>query len=52
MWPEEALLNAQKPIAIVNPDVIEVQPADVGDHSFLQKLVDIGFYEKIGSPVS
>ena len=52
MWPDEALLNAQKPIAIVNPDVIEVQPADVGDHTFLQKLVDIGFYEKIGSPVS
>ena len=50
-WPDEALVNAQKPIAIVNPDIIEVQAGDVGDHTFLQQLVDNGFYAKIGSPV-
>jgi len=50
-WPDEALLNAQKPIAIVNPDIIEVQAADVGDHTFLQQLADNGFYDKIGSPL-
>ncbi|HET9456692.1 MAG TPA: ABC transporter substrate-binding protein [Candidatus Limnocylindrales bacterium] len=51
MWTEEALVNAQKAIAVVNPDIIDVDVADAGDPSFLQTLVDIGYYEKIGSPV-
>jgi len=50
MWTEDALVNAQKAIAVVNPDIIDVDVADAGDPSFLQTLVDIGFYEKIGSP--
>jgi NitT/TauT family transport system substrate-binding protein len=51
MWTDEALVNAQKAIAVVNPDIIDVTIADVGDESFLQTLVDNGFYEKIGNPV-
>jgi NitT/TauT family transport system substrate-binding protein len=51
MWTDDALLNAQKAIAVVNPDIIEVDVADVGDHSYLQTLVDNGFYDKIGNPV-
>jgi len=51
MWTDEALINAQKAIAVVNPDIIDVTIADVGDESFLQTLVDNGFYEKIGNPV-
>lgn len=51
MWTEDALVNAQKAIAVVNPDIIEVDVADAGNPSFLQTLVDIGFYEKIGNPV-
>lgn len=50
MWTEEALVNAQKAIAVVNPDIIDVNVADVGNPTFLQTLVDNGFYEKIGSP--
>jgi NitT/TauT family transport system substrate-binding protein len=51
MWTDDALVNAQKAIAVVNPDIIDVTIADVGDESFLQTLVDNGFYEKIGNPV-
>ena len=50
MWTEEALVNAQKAIAVVNPDIIEIKVTDVGNPTFLQTLVDNGFYEKIGSP--
>lgn len=50
-WTDEALINAQKPIAVVNPDIIDVKISDAGDPSYLQTLEDNGFYEKIGSPV-
>lgn len=50
-WTEEALVNAQKAIAVVNPDIIDVSVADAGNPTFLQTLVDNGFYELIGSPV-
>jgi NitT/TauT family transport system substrate-binding protein len=51
MWTDDALVNAQKAIAVVNPDIIDVDVADVGNETFLQTLVDNGFYEKIGNPV-
>lgn len=51
MWTEDALVNAQKAIAVVNPDIIDVDMSTVGDPSVLQTLVDNGFYEKIGNPV-
>jgi NitT/TauT family transport system substrate-binding protein len=50
-WTEEALVNAQKAIAVVNPDIIDVDIADAGNPTFLQTLVDNGFYESIGNPV-
>jgi NitT/TauT family transport system substrate-binding protein len=50
MWKDEAYINAQKVIALVNPDIIDVKPADAYDRSLLQKLLDTGFYEKIGNP--
>ena len=50
-WGDEAFRNPQKAIAVINPDIIDVEVSDAFDRSFLQKLVDIGFYEKIGSPV-
>jgi len=51
MWSDEAFNNARKTLAIINPDIIDVPVDDAFDRSFLQKLVDIGFYEKIGAPV-
>jgi NitT/TauT family transport system substrate-binding protein len=52
MWKDEAFINAQKVIALVNPDIIDVKPADAYDRSLLQKLLEIGFYEKIGNPAT
>jgi ABC-type nitrate/sulfonate/bicarbonate transport system substrate-binding protein len=51
MWTDEALKNAQKAIAVINPDIIDVNVADVGNRTFLQTLVSNGYYAKIGSPV-
>ena len=50
MWSDEAFNNARKTLAIINPDIIDVPVTDAFDRSFLEKLVEIGFYEKIGSP--
>jgi hypothetical protein len=52
MWKDEALKNAQKTIAVVNPDIIDVDVAKAADHSLIQKLLDIGFYSKIGNPAT
>jgi NitT/TauT family transport system substrate-binding protein len=49
-WKDEAFINAQKVIALVNPDIVDVKPANAYDRSFIQKLLDIGFYDKIGNP--
>ena len=46
----DALKNPQKAIAVVNPDIIDVNVADALDMSFLQTLADNGYYDKIGSP--
>jgi NitT/TauT family transport system substrate-binding protein len=51
MWTDDALKNAQKAIAVINPDIIDVDVATVGNRTFLQTLVTNGFYAKIGSPV-
>ena len=51
-WKDEAFVNAQKVIAAVNPDIIDANIADAGDESFLQKLVDNGFYAKINNPAT
>jgi NitT/TauT family transport system substrate-binding protein len=51
MWTDEALRNAQKAIAVINPDIIDVDVAKVGNRSFLQTLITNGYYAKIGNPV-
>ena len=33
-------------------DEFKLDPAKAGDRSFLQKLIDIGFYKKINAPTS
>jgi hypothetical protein len=37
---------------MINPNVVDVEVADCFDRSILQELVDIGFYAKIGVPVT
>jgi hypothetical protein len=48
IWTRDAFLNAQKAIATVNPDIIEVEPEDAYRLDFVEKLKEIGFYEKLG----
>jgi NitT/TauT family transport system substrate-binding protein len=50
MWTDEAFNNARKTLAIINPDIIDIPVTDAFDRSLLEKLVSIGFYEKIGAP--
>jgi ABC-type nitrate/sulfonate/bicarbonate transport system substrate-binding protein len=50
MWKDEIFTNGKKVLATVNPDIIDVDPAKAMDHSILQKLLDIGFYDKINNP--
>jgi NitT/TauT family transport system substrate-binding protein len=52
MWTDEIFNIGKKITASVNPDVIDVDPAKAQDPSLLKKLVDIGFYEKIGNPAT
>lgn len=52
MWTDLAFNNARKTLAMVNPDVVDVAVEDCFDRSLLQELVDIGFYQKIGVPVT
>jgi NitT/TauT family transport system substrate-binding protein len=49
---DEAFVNAQKVIATVNPDIIDVKISDAYDRGPLEKLVQLGFYAKIGNPVT
>lgn len=49
-WTDGAFENPKEVLSTVNPDISSVPVADAYDRSFLQKLVDIGYYEKIGSP--
>jgi ABC-type nitrate/sulfonate/bicarbonate transport system substrate-binding protein len=51
MWTDDALRNAQKAIAVINPDIIDVNLADVSDRIPLQTLVTNGFYAKINDPI-
>jgi NitT/TauT family transport system substrate-binding protein len=48
IWTRDAFLNSQKAIATVNPDIIEVEPEDAYRLEFVEKLKEIGFYEKLG----
>lgn len=48
MWEDAAFENPKKVLATVNPAITDVPVTDAFDRSVLQKLVDIGFYEKLG----
>jgi NitT/TauT family transport system substrate-binding protein len=50
MWKDDAFKNVQKVIALANPDIVDVDITKGFDRSLIQKLVDIGFYDKIGNP--
>ena len=52
MWDDSAFAFTQKVFATVSPSVMMADIKKAGDHSFLQTLVDIGFYKKIGAPTS
>jgi len=51
MWTRDAFLNAQKTIATVNPDIIEVETEDAYRTDFVDALAENGFYELIGVPI-
>ena len=52
MWTDEVFTNAQKVVVAINPDIIDVDIQKAQDKTVLQKLLDIGFYEKIGNPAT
>ena len=52
MWVDEDFAFTQNTFAKISPSVMMADIHAAGDHSFLQKLVDIGFYKKIGAPTS
>lgn len=52
MWKQDAFENPKEVLATVNPAVKDVDVTTSYDMSFLQKLVDDGFYEKLGIPLS
>jgi NitT/TauT family transport system substrate-binding protein len=52
LWTDEVFTNAQKMIVAINPDIIDVDIQKAQDRTVLQKLLDIGFYEKIGNPAT
>jgi NitT/TauT family transport system substrate-binding protein len=49
-WTDAAFDNPKKVLAAVNPERANVNVADAQDKSFLQKLVDMGFYAQINDP--
>jgi hypothetical protein len=48
---EQAFVNPQKAIAVINPDIIDVDVNNAFDMSFLETLAANGFYDVIGSPL-
>jgi NitT/TauT family transport system substrate-binding protein len=48
MWKDEWFGFVQQVFSIVSPSIMIADVKKTGDHSVLQKLVDIGFYKKIG----
>jgi ABC-type nitrate/sulfonate/bicarbonate transport system substrate-binding protein len=51
MWTDEAMVFTQEVMAIVSPGIMMVDPKSATDASFLERLVDIGFYRKLGVPL-
>lgn len=51
MWDDPTFENPKTVLATVNPDVANVKVSDAYDKSVLQKLVDLGVYDKLGVPL-
>jgi NitT/TauT family transport system substrate-binding protein len=49
-WTDDAFNNPKQVLAAVNPAMADVDVTKAYDKSFLQKLVDMGFYQQIGDP--
>jgi NitT/TauT family transport system substrate-binding protein len=49
-WTDDAFNNPKQVLAAVNPAMANVDVTKSYDKSFLQKLVDMGFYQQIGDP--
>lgn len=50
MWEDAAFENPQTVLATVTPEVAEVNTADAFDRSFLDQLMEMGYYEELGIP--
>jgi ABC-type nitrate/sulfonate/bicarbonate transport system substrate-binding protein len=50
-WDDKVFPFAQQVMAYVTPSITTVDAAQAFDRSYLEKLEDIGFYRKIGSPL-
>jgi hypothetical protein len=51
MFPKSSFAFVQKVMSTVTPGIMTVDVSQAFDQSYLKKLVDIGFYKKIGAPV-
>jgi NitT/TauT family transport system substrate-binding protein len=51
-WTDDAFAFSQQIFAKISPSVMLADVTKAGDHTILQKLVDIGFNKKIGAPTS
>jgi ABC-type nitrate/sulfonate/bicarbonate transport system substrate-binding protein len=47
-WKDEWFAFTQSVFSIVSPSIMIADPKKAGDHSVIQKLIDIGFYKKLG----
>jgi NitT/TauT family transport system substrate-binding protein len=47
-WKDEWFAFTQSVFSIVSPSIMIADPKKAGDHSVTQKLIDIGFYKKLG----
>ena len=50
MWKDSDFAFTQLIFSKASPSVMLADPKKAGDHTVLQKLVNIGFYKKIGAP--
>jgi hypothetical protein len=51
MWEDDSMQALKDTLASVRPEIADVSLSDASDHTWLQKLADIGFYDKIGCPI-
>jgi NitT/TauT family transport system substrate-binding protein len=51
-WGDSAFPFVQRVLAIVSPGIMTVDAKAAQDRSFLQRLEELGFYQKLGIPLS